>query len=91
MEHAGVVAEAERRGTPHMALTLGSLAVTDVCGLIALWQWAAVYGGLLRGVNPFDQPAVEGSKQATTQMFENFGDETKRSLARFVRDAGYSL
>ena len=91
MEHAGVVTEAESRGTPHMALTLDSLAVADVCGLIALWQWAAVYGGLLRGVNPFDQPAVEGSKQATLEMFEGFGEETKRSLARFVRDAGYRL
>ena len=91
MEHAGVAAEAERRGTPHMVLTLDSLAVGDVCGLIALWQWAAVYGGLLRGVNPFDQPAVEGSKGATIEMFENFGEETKRSLARFVRDAGYRL
>ena len=91
MEHAGVVAEAERRGTPHMALTLDSLAVGDVCGLIALWQWAAVYGGLLREVNPFDQPAVEGSKQATIEMFENFDEETKTSLARFTRDAGYRL
>ena len=91
MEHAGVVAEAESRGTPHMALTLDSLAVADVCGLIALWQWAAVYGGLLRGVNPFDQPAVEGSKQATLEMFESFGEATKRNLGRFVRDAGYKL
>ena len=91
LEHAGVAAEAEGRGTPHMVLTLGSLAVADVCGLIALWQWAAVYGGLLRGVNPFDQPAVEGSKKATLEMFERFGDETKASLARFVRDAGYRL
>ena len=91
LEHAGVVAEAESRETPHMVMTLDSLAVADVCGLIALWQWAAVYGGLLRGVNPFDQPAVEGSKQATLDMFEGFGEETKESLARFVRDAGYSL
>ncbi len=91
LEHAGVAAEAESRGTPHMVLTLDSLAVADVCGLIALWQWAAVYGGLLRGVNPFDQPAVEGSKQATLEMFERFGDETKASLARFTRDAGYRL
>ena len=91
MEHAGVVAEAESRGTPHMVLTLDSLAVVDVCGLIALWQWVAVYGGLLRGVNPFDQPAVEGSKVATLDMFEGFGDETKRNLGRFVRDAGYLI
>ena len=91
LEHAGVVAEAEGRRTPHMVLTLDSLSVADVCGLIALWQWAAVYGGLLRGVNPFDQPAVEGSKKATLAMFERFGEETKRSLARFTRDAGYSM
>ena len=91
MEHAGVVAEAESRGTPHMVLTLDSLAVPDVCGLIALWQWAAVYGGLLRGVNPFDQPAVEGSKQATLEMFEGFGDETRANLGRFTRDSRYSL
>ncbi len=91
MEHAGVVQEAERRGTPHLVLTLDSLAVADVCRLIALWQWAAVYGGLLRGVNPFDQPAVEGSKRATIEMFENFGDETEENLGRFVRDAALSL
>ncbi len=91
MEHAGVVAEAESRGTPHMVLTLDSLAAPEVCGLIALWQWAAVYGGLLRGVNPFDQPAVEGSKGATLEMFESFGDETKANLGRFVRDSTYSL
>ncbi len=91
MEHAGVVAEAESRGTPHFVLTLDSLAASDVCGLIALWQWAAVYGGLLREVNPFDQPAVEGSKQATIEMFESLGDETKRNLARFIREAGYRL
>ena len=91
MEHAGVVTEAESRGTPHMVLTLDSLDAAEVCSLIALWQWAAVYGGLLRGVNPFDQPAVEGSKGATLEMFESFGEETKRNLARFVRDAGYSL
>lgn len=91
MEHAGVVEEAARRGTPHMVLTLDSLAVADVCRLIALWQWAAVYGGLLRGVNPFDQPAVEGSKRATLEMFENFGEEAQESLGRFVREAALSL
>ncbi len=91
LEHAGVVQEAEDRGTPHMVLTLDSLAVADVCRLIALWQWAAVYGGLLRDVNPFDQPAVEGSKRATLDMFESFGEETKARLGRFVRDASHSL
>ncbi len=91
LEHAGVVQEAERRRTPHMVLTLDSLSVADACRLIALWQWAAVYGGLLREVNPFDQPAVEGSKQATLAMFENFGAQTRADLARFVRGASRTL
>lgn len=91
LEHAGVVQEAGRRGTPHAVLTLDSLGVGDVCRLIALWQWAAVYGGLLRGVDPFDQPAVEGSKRATLGMFESFGDETRENLGRFVRGAARSL
>ena len=45
MEHAGVVAEVESRGTPHMVLTLGSLAVVDVCGLTRSgsgWPYTAV-------------------------------------------------
>ena len=91
LEHAGVVAEAERKGMPHMVLTLDGLGAGDVASAAALWQWAAVYGGLLREVNPFDQPAVEGSKNATIEMFEGFGPETRRDLSRFTKDASDSL
>lgn len=87
LEHAGVVAEAERRGNPHMVLTLDALTPEDVAGAAALWQWAAVYGGVLRGVNPFDQPAVEGSKQTTIEMFEKFGPAIQKQLARFREEA----
>ncbi len=91
LEHAGVAAEAESRGVPHMVLTLDALCAEDVASAIALWQWAAVYGGLLREVNPFDQPAVEGSKRATVEMFEGFGPETRDRLERYTRDASHSL
>ncbi len=91
LEHAGVAAEAERTGTPHMVLTLDALSPEDVASAIALWQWAAVYGGLLREVNPFDQPAVEGSKNATIEMFNRFGPETRQDLSRFTKDASVSL
>jgi len=91
LEHAGVVAEAERTGNPHMVLTLDALSAEDVAQAIALWQWAAVYGGLVREVNPFDQPAVEGSKQATIEMFEAFGPDARRELERFTREASVRL
>jgi glucose-6-phosphate isomerase len=91
LEHAGVAAEADRRGTPQMTLTLDGLGVGDVASAIALWQWAAVYGGLLREVNPFDQPAVEGSKTATIEMFEGFGPPAREALERFTREASHTL
>ncbi len=91
LEHAGVIAEAERRGVPHMVLTLDALCAEDVASVIALWQWAAVYGGILREVNPFDQPAVEGSKKATAEMFDGFGPETRSRLERYTRDASHTL
>lgn len=91
LEHAGVVAEAERRGTPHMVLTLDAVTPEDVAGAVALWQWAAVYGGVLRGVNPFDQPAVEGSKQTTIEMFESYGPAIEKQLARFKDEAKVRL
>ena len=72
-------------------LTLDALCAEDVASAIALWQWAAVYGGLLREVNPFDQPAVEGSKKATVKMFEGFGPETRSRLERYTWDASQIL
>lgn len=91
LEHAGVAGEAGRMKIPHLVLTLGGLGAGDIASAIALWQWAAVYGGLLRGVNPFDQPAVEGSKQATLKMFGEFGPGTTETLERFTKGASHSL
>jgi glucose-6-phosphate isomerase len=34
---------------------------------IAFWQMYAVYASVIRGVNPFDQPAVENSKKISFQ------------------------
>jgi len=63
LEHSTLFSEAEKYECPHMVLTLESLSCFDVATAISLWQWVAVYGAILRGVNPFDQPAVENSKE----------------------------
>jgi len=91
LEHAGVAGEAGRMKIPHSVLTLDGLGAGDIASAIALWQWAAVYGGLLRGVNPFDQPAVEGSKQTTIEMFEGYGPGVREQLDRYTRDASVTL
>jgi glucose-6-phosphate isomerase len=91
LEHAGVAADADRRGTPHMTLTLDILGSEDVTFAIALWQWVAVYGGLLRKVNPFDQPSVEGSKRTTAEMFEGFNPSARDTLGKFTREASHTL
>ncbi|MBT3351468.1 MAG: hypothetical protein HOC91_13740 [Nitrospinaceae bacterium] len=91
LEHAGVAGEAERMKIPHSVLTLGSLGAGEIASAIALWQWAAVYGGLLRGVNPFDQPAVEGSKQIAIEMFKGYGSGVREQLDKYTRDASFTL
>lgn len=50
-------------GHPNLTLTLPRLDAHAVGELIDLYQRATVYAGLLYGINPLDQPAVEAGKQ----------------------------
>ena len=45
----------------------------------------------LLDINPFDQPAVEGSKQTTIEMFEGYGPGVREQLDRYTRDASVTL
>ncbi len=91
LEHRGVVEEAEEQGIPHMVLTLERLSPEDVAAAIGLWQWVAVYSALLRGVNPFDQPAVEGSKRRTLEYLASFVGEGRGALGRFMNEASLRM
>lgn len=91
LEHRGVVEEAEEQGIPHMVLTLERLSPEDVAAAIGLWQWVVVYSALLRGVNPFDQPAVEGSKRRTLGYLASFAEEGKGTLGRFMNEASLRM
>ena len=62
-----------------MVLSLDNLSASDVASVISLWQWTAVYSGILRGVNPFDQPAVENSKK----IMEMHVNSNKKSVEKF--------
>ena len=62
---AQVIAEA---GHPNMTLRLPALDAHALGQLIDLYQRVTVYCGLLYGINPLDQPAVEKGKKLAIQI-----------------------
>lgn len=55
-------------GHPNMTLHLPRLDAHALGQLIDLYQRATVYTGLLYGINPLDQPAVEQGKQLAIRL-----------------------
>jgi glucose-6-phosphate isomerase len=62
-EFRGTFEEAKIQGIPLAALSIERVNARTIGEFIAFWQAYAVYSSVLRGVNPFDQPQVENSKQ----------------------------
>ncbi|OGI44049.1 MAG: hypothetical protein A2V92_00360 [Candidatus Muproteobacteria bacterium RBG_16_65_31] len=60
-------------GHPNMTVTLDTLNAHAMGQLIDLYQRATIYAGLLYGVNPLDQPAVEKGKLQARRFLENNG------------------
>lgn len=54
-------------GHPNLTIHLPALNAHVLGQLIDLYQRVTVYAGLLYGVNPLDQPAVESGKRLTVQ------------------------
>jgi transaldolase/glucose-6-phosphate isomerase len=84
------VAALERAGQP--VITIGIEDRYDVGGEIFRWEFATAVAGSVIGINPFDQPDVEASKVATSELtaeYEKTGvlpDEKP-----IVSEAGLSL
>ncbi len=55
-------------GHPNMTLRLPRLDAHALGQMIDLYQRATVYAGLLYGINPLDQPAVEKGKQLAIKL-----------------------
>ena len=62
-EYMGVKHAADEEGRPNATLTLEELSYSSAGELVAFMQYLAVYSAWFRGVNPFNQPDVEKSKQ----------------------------
>lgn len=61
-ELAGTLEDARIQGIPVAHLAVAGFSPSEIGALAAFWQLYAVYASALRGVNPFDQPQVENSK-----------------------------
>jgi glucose-6-phosphate isomerase len=60
------------RGIPLITLELDRINEESTAELMALLQYMGVYSSWLRGVDPFDQPHVETSKELGFQMRKGY-------------------
>lgn len=61
----GTLDEARLYAIPFIHMNVTSVTSVELGRFIAFWQLFAVYGSLLRKVNPFDQPEVEHAKKVS--------------------------
>jgi glucose-6-phosphate isomerase len=57
-------------GHPNLTIELPALNAHTLGQLIDLYQRTTIYAGLLYGVNPLDQPAVETGKRLTLKLLQ---------------------
>ena len=62
-ERTGTMAALVEAGRPVLELTLARIDAEVLGGLVILFETATALAGLLRGVDPFDQPGVETGKR----------------------------
>lgn len=61
-ELEGTLEDARINGIPLAHLAIDGFVAEEIGQYLAFWQLYAVYSSVLRGVDPFDQPQVENSK-----------------------------
>ncbi len=71
-EFEGTKEAAVKSGMPVAVISVDKINAEAVGELMAFWQCVAVYSALLRGVNPYDQPAVEESKRISFELRKNY-------------------
>lgn len=72
-EYLGTKGDADEQEIPNVTIKVESINEHSVGQLTAFWHLVAFYSSILRGVNPFDQPAVERSKNITMDIIKKTG------------------
>lgn len=70
MTHAPIIERLTAAGRPVIHLRLRDLA--DLGGQFFLWMFAVAVAGQRLGVQPFDQPNVEATKQQTARLLDAY-------------------
>lgn len=71
-EREATIEDAKLQNIPLVEMQLTDLSSEEVGRLMAFWQMFAVYSSILRGVDPFNQPQVENSKNISFAKREKF-------------------
>lgn len=69
-EFAGTWKDTVEKELPAIRLEVADVSPRSVGAFVAFWQYVTFYSAILRGVNPFDQPGVEKSKEYIFQLME---------------------
>jgi len=67
-EAAGTITDAQEKGIPLARIELDQIAPQTVGEYLVFWQFVAYYLAVILGVNPFDQPQVERSKEISFNL-----------------------
>lgn len=71
-EKEATMEDAKLKNIPVIDMLLETINPQDVGEFMAFWQLYAVYGSLLRGVDPYNQPQVESSKKISFTKRQQF-------------------
>ena len=82
-----------KAGRPSLTITLPKVTANEVGKLLYFFETATAYAGELLNINAFDQPGVEGGKNAAYAMFGRPGyEEKKKELdAQPAKDGRYVI
>jgi len=67
-ESQGVIETARAKGIPYAHLKVSRITPHSVGEFLVFFHFYVYYSAVLRGLNPFDQPAVEDSKRLSFEM-----------------------
>ncbi len=71
-EYIGTKEDADTNKVPNTTLELDKISEQSIGMLIAFWHLVAFYSSKLRQVDPFNQPAVEASKNITVEVIKSY-------------------
>ncbi|MFH1063760.1 MAG: hypothetical protein V1729_01630 [Candidatus Woesearchaeota archaeon] len=67
-EFEGTWQDAVKNKIPVAKVSMNNISPHNVGEFLAFWEYVAVYSALLRGLNPYDQPQVEASKEISFRL-----------------------